>query len=377
MDRRIVNATVLVIGPGTVSGPHPVADEIIGAAIDAIDDRYALIDERPMAVDELWARVISTASGGAADDLLLVCPGWWSDARVNRIREAAGEHCARPAIGRRHESHGSTAMCVIEIAPEFVLCRIPGSPVAVTPRLGAMAAVAETVARGVVGAAPVVIDAPLGVPGAADLAGALEDNLRGHEVRIADDHTLAAVLAAPRPQAVAAPHRHVSVVAVSVGILLAFGVLIGGSGADTPDRPAVALLSEGRVTVQIPAGWVVRRITDGTGSARVQVFSPTEEVAAILLTQSVAGPDLAGTADVLEAALALQPPGVFSDLRADDHRGGRAVLSYTEMRADREIAWAVFLDGGVRIAVGCQQPPSTAVIRQHCDAAIRSAHAAR
>jgi type VII secretion-associated protein (TIGR03931 family) len=372
-----VSATVLLIGPGTVSGPHPVPAEICGAAIDAIDDEYTLIDERPVAVDDLWAWVLGVSAGEPEGSLLLVCPGWWSDARVNRIRYAAGQHDGQPEIVRRHDILGSRAAHIIEIAPEFVICRLPGSPITVTPRLGEMKEVAGTITRGILGTGMVVIDAPVGVAGAAELAAALAKKLDGRDVQIVDDATLAASIAAAHLPTPVARRRPTTAWAVSAGLLLALGVLLGLPRVAEPAEQPFTLLTEGRVTVRLPAGWEVRRITDGAGSPRIQASSPIEEAAAILLTQSVAGPDLPRTAEVLEAALALQPPGVFTGLRTDDHRGGRAVLSYTETRADREISWAVFLDGRVRIAVGCQQPASAAVIRQYCDEAIRSAREAR
>lgn len=377
-----MSATTLVIGPGTVSGPRPVTAELIDAAIDAIDDAYVLVDERPVPVDEVWATVIAEAAGGPEGSLRLVCPGWWSELRVNRIRHAAEGHCDRPVILWRHEvlrgedaSPGSAAACVVEIAPEFVIGRVPGSPITVTPRLGSALEVAGMAAHGIDGVGPVLIDAPVGVAGAAALAAALSERLPGRDVRIVDDATVAAALQERHPPV--ARTRRTTVWAVSAGLLLALGVLLGMARTGEHTEHSVRLLTEGRVTLEIPAGWVVHRITDGAGSPRVQAFPPGERTAAILLTQSVAGPDMARTADVLEAALALQPPGIFTGLRTDDHRGGRAVLSYQETRADREIAWAVFLDGPVRIAIGCQQSVSGPAIRHHCDAAIRSAHAAR
>lgn len=367
-----MSATVLVIGPGTVSGPTPAPDEMVRAAIDAIDDEYALIDERPVAVDELWSRVLAVSAGEPHDRLLLVCPGWWSDARVDRIRRAAARPRGEPVIRWRHEVlKGERTTCIIEIAPEFVICRCPGSPLAVTPRLGAMADVAGAVTHPMIGAGPVVIDAPFGVAGAAELAAALAGRLPGRDVQVVDDAAVAAVIAAEQDSPVP-PRRRLTVWAVSAGLLLAVVAQLWLPRAGEPAEQPLTLLTEGRVTLKIPAGWQVRRITDGAGSPRIQAHSPTEEAAAILLTQSVAGPDLARTAEVLEAALTLEPSGVFTDLRTD-HQGGRAVLSYVETRADREIAWAVFLDGRVRIAVGCQQP---AMIRQYCDEAIRSARAA-
>jgi len=377
-----VSATALVIGPGAVSGPHPVPAELIGAAIDAIDDAYMLVDERPVSVDTVWARVIAESAGDPDGRLLLVCPGWWSEARVNRIRHAAQGHCDRPVMLWRHEvlreddgSPGSVVSCIVEIAPEFVICRFPGSPITVTPRLGSTLDVAGIVTHGIIGVGPVLIDAPVGVAGAAALAAALTEQLHGREVRVVDDATVAAALQERHPPV--ARRRRTTVGAVSAGLLLALGLPLGMARTGEPAEHPVTLLTEGRVALEIPAGWVVRRITDGAGSPRVQAFPPGEQAAAILLTQSVAGPDLARTAEVLEAALALQPPGIFSGLRTDDHRGGRAVLGYLETRADREIAWAVFLDGPVRIAIGCQQSASGPAIRHHCDEAIRSAHATR
>lgn len=382
MDRRAVSTTVLVIGPGTVSGPHRAPDETICAAIDAIDDEYVLVGERPVSVDDVWAKVITASAGEPAGNLVLVYPGWWSDARVDRIRCVAHGRYDGPVLLRRHEVLGGdrsdgkgASVSLIEIAPEFVICRVAGSAIAVTPRLGATSDVADTVKHGIIGAGPVVIDAPLGVAGAAELAAVLAAKLCGHDVQIVDDATVATAIEDRAPPA--APRRRRTRWALPVGMLLALGVLWGLPRTTGSAEPPMMLLTEGRVTVQIPAGWVVRRITEGAGSPRIQAFSPTDEDAAILLTQSVAGPDPTRTADVLKAALDLQPPGVFAGFRTDDHQGGRPVLSYVETRADREITWAVFLDGRVRIAIGCQQPASAAVIRQYCDEAIRSAHAAQ
>lgn len=392
-----MSATVLVIGPGTVTGPHPVPDELVAAAIEAIDDDRVLVGERVVTVADLWTDVIGAAVGDEHPRrLLLVCPGWWSDIRVQRLRRAAVPHCAHTAILRRHEVCGSAARCVIEIAAEFVLCRCAGAPVVATPRLGTSAEVAGSVARGAIGCAPIVIDAPTGVPGSAELASALAELLGARDVRMVDDAALA-VSADTQQRPALIPVRRSTVWACSAGLVLTLAATLVLPRVSAPAEHPTTLLTEGRVTVRIPVGWVARRVTGGPGSPRVEVTAPGENVAApgenvtapgenvaapgesaaaILLTQSMGGPDLASTAAVLVAALRVQPAGVFSALRTDDHRGGRAVLSYTETRADHEIAWAVFLDGRVRIAIGCRQPPTGVVIRRHCDEAIRSAHAA-
>lgn len=374
-----MSATVLIVGPGTVTGPHPVPDEMVCAAIAAIDDECVLHEERPVPVTALWSDIIAAAVGAQHPRrLLLVCPGWWSDARVRRLRRAADPHCVHTTIQRRHEVCRPTPRCVIEIAPEFVLCRFADSPVAATPRLGSTAEVAGTVARAVIGRGPVVIDAPSGVAGSAELAAALADDLGAQHVRIVDDTALAAALA-DRPRPAVIPVRRATLRAPAALMVIPAVVTLGAAlllprAAEPPARPTT-VLAEGRVTLRIPAGWVTRRVTEGAGSPRIEVFAPGQDVAAILLTQSVGGPDLTNTAAVLAAALRAQPAGVFSGLRTDDHQGGRAVLSYTETRTDREIGWAVFLDGRVRIAIGCRQPATGPVIREHCDEAIRSAHA--
>ena len=51
-------------------------------------------------------------------------------------------------------------------------------------------------------------------------------------------------------------------------------------------------------------------------------------------------------------------------------------MTYTEIRADREIAWCGPPRWSVRIAVGCQSAPGDEeAVRKECDQAIRSAHA--
>ncbi len=366
---------VLVIGPATVSGGAPVPDEIVWAAIDSIDDRHTLLEERVVRVDALWESVLVTAAPNAEARLTLVCPGWWSDERVARIRRAAGPE-GGTVIRRRHQMYRPEVGCRLEIASEFVLCRTAGRPPAATPRSGAAADDAQTVLAGLDGGGPVLIDAPARLPGAAELAAALGRALRqrGRDVEVIDDATLCAASPDDPP---ARRRRGAIAYTVSASALLACAVLLAAGRWLPPpaeEHLPVALLAEGRVTVHIPAGWPVTRITDGTGSPRVQADSPVYPRAAILLTQSPADRDPARTAAVLKAALDRQPDGVFSDFRADDERAGRAVTSYVEVRGDREIGWVVFTDGPVRIAVGCQQPAGDGrPIQRQCDEAIRSA----
>lgn len=378
MDSRTVTGVLLIVGPGSVHGPNPLCHETVSAAIDAIDEQYVLLDERPVGVDALWASIVAEAAGDPAQGLILVVPGWWSDARVDRIRRAADEHGGEPVVVRRHQAHRTRPGCILEIAPEFVLCRVAGSPVSVTPRLGEMTMVAVAAAQSVTASGPVLIDAPVGVAGVADLAAAIAGQLRGRgrDVRVVDDPTLAAEYAVEPPPVAAVPARHRRpVLALSVGALLSVGVLLGAGHTVESPVESTMLITEGRVSMRIPADWMLQRVTTGTGSPRIQAFPPGGGVSAILLTQSPAGPDPAAIAIVLKAALEQQVPGVFADFREDGDRGGRTVLSYNEIREGREIGWAVFVDGRTRIAIGCQQSrPGRAAIRAHCDEAIRSAH---
>ena len=111
------------------------------------------------------------------------------------------------------------------------------------------------------------------------------------------------------------------------------------------------LITEGRVAARVPADWGVERITAGTGSRRVQV-TESGGGRALLIVQSPAEVDMATTAKTLASALHREDPTVFTDFEATRQRAGRPVISYTEARAGRKIEWAVFLDGGARIAVG-------------------------
>jgi type VII secretion-associated protein (TIGR03931 family) len=151
------------------------------------------------------------------------------------------------------------------------------------------------------------------------------------------------------------------------------GIAFAAHGPPT-DHPSMTVLVEGRVGVQIPAGWTVRRITEGPGSARVEVVSPSDPELMIHLTQSGVGDG--SVADTLQAALREQPAGVFVDFDPSAVVAARQVVSYREVRAGREIRWAVFVDGVVRIAVGCQSAPGHGeAVRWACEAATRSAHA--
>ena len=165
-----------------------------------------------------------------------------------------------------------------------------------------------------------------------------------------------------------------AVATLSVSALAAAAVGLDDGSNEPVDT---TWLVEGRVAVEVPARWTVERITSGPGSARVRVVSPIDPTEAIHVTQSRVPETLTldSAAEVLRSALAKEPEGVFVDFAESGERAHRAVVTYREVRADRRIDWTVLLNGGVRIAIGCQgsgEPSGPDVL---CDRAIRSAHA--
>jgi type VII secretion-associated protein (TIGR03931 family) len=145
-----------------------------------------------------------------------------------------------------------------------------------------------------------------------------------------------------------------------------------GYGTDS-EVTASTWLVEGRVAVEVPAGWPTERIVSGPGSARVQAVSPSDPRVAILVTQSPGQDSLAAAAEVLRRALDEQPDGVFVDFTAAARRGDRTVITYREVRQERHVEWSVMLERGVRIAIGCQHAPAGPVTERACEQAIRSA----
>lgn len=144
-------------------------------------------------------------------------------------------------------------------------------------------------------------------------------------------------------------------------------------------------VSEGRITVRLPAGWAVTKVTGGPGSRRVQATAPDDPELAVHITQAratqsratqshAAHSGLAAAADVLRGVIAGQPAGVFVDFHADGRAGGRSAVTYREVRPGRVIDWSVVLAGSTLIGIGCQSPPHrTDAVRAACEQAVDSA----
>ena len=388
---------VIEVGPGTIRGVDDVRPEWVSAALECIDDEIALLDDRPVPVRGVWADVMNAVAGEGTDTAVLVCPAWWSSARIETVRQAArtvaDEVVLLERIAMLREGI-SAQTTIVELTTEIAIVTSFGKIVAVVPRQGELVADAEAVVAAVGSPEGVMVDAPESVFGAGLLASSISDRLRANRVpvRIADDGWVRRAAVAQRshvsarpvqvPNRVSSWLRDRKMLAVLGGVastlMLCGGVAVVHDGSsDLRDDMPTTLLVEGRIGLMVPATWTAQRITSGPGSARVQVVSPTERDVALHITQSVlAQPSsLAKAADTL-LALAESADGAFVDFNPSDRRAGRDAVTYREIRPERNIAWTVVIDGTVRIAIGCQSPPRREhLVLMACDRAIRSAHA--
>jgi type VII secretion-associated protein (TIGR03931 family) len=377
--------------PGLPMRTAPAAEAT--AVLDCGDDPLVLLGGRAVVSDELWRAVLGPLLGGA-DEAVLVHPSWWPP---NRIEMVASVACGLAAgVDAQPRSRLLAAVArdapVVEIGPRLVVVTAgAGAPLAVQTRAVAPGSVADSVVRELLrqtGPGPVWLDGPAGVPGAHALSVLIGERLRsaGRAVSRVGAHQLAVAAAdLMKSEDVLDDSRRrrqrrplVAASGAGLAVTLA-AVVIGGTQRDGPAPSPATALVEGRVTMQIPAHWVVQRITSGPGSARVQVVSPIDGQLALHLTQSPVRDDsLDAAAAILRTAIDAQPAGVFVDFHPSDVRGGRPVITYREVRPWHDIRWTVLLDGDVRISIGCQSAAgSEQRISEPCEQAVRSAHEIR
>lgn len=368
---------VVEVGPTSIHGANSVDAGLVWTAFEAIDDDLALVGEAAVPVPELWIELMRSAVGDA-DTVLMVCPTWWPRTRVDRVREATAASAVE-VIGRTTLLQRRDPVTVVEIAPEMILVTRPGARSVVITDVGDDVVDKVVAVAGLMG--PVLIDAPATAVVAEAIANRLRD--KRIQARLVDESELRRA-AETSPDDTSAPavaaHRSRRTAVLS-GAVAATVAVCGGLALRGGDAPAATtastLLVEGRVQVTVPASWAVEHITTGPGSARAQITSPSGD-AALHVTQSVGPPDanLAQTAASLHAALSDEPHDVFVDFDPADFPAGRVAVTYRELRPDRHVAWAVVVDDGVRIAIGCQTTPGhESTVREVCDQAIRSAHA--
>jgi type VII secretion-associated protein (TIGR03931 family) len=385
--------------------------EMVREALGAIDDRVALVDGRPVAVDSLWCATLRSLDCGSPEGVIVVHPSWWSASRVGVVTAAAETLAGEVVVRRRSwllaqaRDSAPEATAVVEIADRLVAvagAALVAVPRRVEPRFSAgevaeeVAGVISGMARGVV-----LIDAPSTVAGAPALAALIADAVRlsgtGQTVVKIDDARLvrlaraaAAVAqpaeAAPEPPCTAGaggarlrvrtPAR-LAVAGVVLAAVAPAVTALGRHGGPSPDKAPTTFLVEGRVALTVPANWPTQRVVAGPGSARVQVTSPSDPEVALHVTQSpVAGDTLSVTAERLKRAIETEPAGVFVDFDPSGISAGRPAVTYREVRDVHHVRWTVLLDGTVRISVGCQsRPGGEDAVRDACEQAVRSAHA--
>jgi len=373
-----VTGVAVIVGPASVRSSCGAISDVTDwatAALTNIDDEFAFVDDQPVAAAALWRGLFESLRDRGS--VVLVCPSWWSDRRVDAVAEAAQAAIDEVTVVRRAPLLASTAVrqpsIVVEVAESFVTVAPSPDllPVHTVPMRNEPVAVVDDIVRQLppIGSGSVVVDRPDGLSGAAEVAALLHDRLRsdGRTVVIVDDDRL---LLAAEPDVKAtnelpAPYtrcstwrraaRKLTVAGTAAALGLVVVAVVAASGTRS-SAPRTTLLIEGRVAVEVPASWKARRITAGPGSPRLQVSSPDDSQAAVHVTQSAAarGETLEMTADTLRRAMKAQPPDVFVDFNADDRRGSRPAVTYREVRADHDVRWTVLLDGGLRISVGCQ-----------------------
>jgi type VII secretion-associated protein (TIGR03931 family) len=384
MDRSIVTAVdeaILVVGPNEFRGPGNVDEQHTSIAMRCIDDRLALVDDRVVSVQQLWHEVLGVAVGDAAR-VAVVVPSWWTRRRTSLVVGALPPTRRDVVVWKRADVlRSADTGAVVEIADELVAVHAGRGTPAVIPRARGAANVTAAVLDAIDGSATVVIDTPPGVADARVLGEEIARSLRdvGTPVSLADDGTVVRMVRMKRRRRRRRPGRRfvqprAAAVAASVLLVAALTCAAVGSSADAPAVEPVWLI-EGRVAVEVPADWKVERVTTGPGSARLQVVSPSDPKAAIHLTQSVVPmqQSLATAAEVLRNSLAAQPKGVFVDFTVADRQADRPAITYREVRPGHLVDWTVLLDGGVRIAVGCQSARDRGWPAWICERAIRSA----
>ncbi len=401
---------VIEIGPGTVrrlccGGGDPA--ERATTALDCIDDPVALVDGQPVAVPALWRSVLrAVACPGrrcAPRSMLIVHPTWWSTRRVELVAAAARPLAdlilARPRSGLL-VAPGEDIMVVVEIADRLVAVTATGT--AADPRSGPPDTVADAVVRRVAALirgvpATVAIDGPGTVGGAAVLAAMIAARLRAvtadATVQVVDDPAMSRLAAAAVPDPLGKPAAappafgiRYRIVAALAGAAVLGAAVVGTGAGRRPVAPVTAetptmFLVEGRVALEVPAQWQVRRVTGGPGSARVEVTSPSDPRVALHVTQSpVPDTALTATAEALRRAVtranAAESAEVFVGFDPAGNVAGRPAVTYREERARHHIDWTVLVDGAVRISIGCQSSAGGAdAMRAVCEQAVRSAHA--
>lgn len=374
-----MTVAVVEVGPQAVRGPGSAPLQQVSVALSCIDDPLALLDDRAVDVGDLWRDVLRAAAGDVEDAVVVVVPTWWPAGRVEVVAAAAEAVFPKVVVARRSILAMGAEATVVELSAEWAVV----TPASMKPLV--FARDAPDVEAHLAVSSSVIVDTPSGVrPLCADVSARLRR--LGIPLVHSTPHRLGAAAATMLPggprRLRALPGRRT--LAVMAGIAVAAGTAGGSWAAQAftarPDADsATRLLTDGRVTVRVPAAWTAQRVTAGAGSERVRV-APAGGMPALHITQSggAAEVSLESVAQTLGTAMASEPAEVFVDFRPAGDRGGRPAVTYTERRGDTETLWTILVDGTTRIAIGCQHPSGqAALIEDICTEAVLSARASK
>lgn len=375
----VAEPSILEVGPGTVRvlgrPPSPVS-AATAAALQALDDPVALVGGQPMPVAQLWRTLIAELLGAPAGPLTLLHPSWWPQPRVDRVAAAAAVPTGPVVAMSRAEVLArwwAGSAVVVEIADGLVAVS-GGGPVRLLDR-GDIAGIAAAATHPVDGAT-VLIDAPDEIADAAQTAAQIAEVLQRNAISVqrVDIGACFPEAAGRAPGRSRRPSAGLAAALCAVAVVAAVALGAAAWPRELPGPGRVPLV-EGRVAVDVPPGWPVRRVTEGPGSRRVEVGPPGGAGPVLHITAAYApGSTLAGAAEVLRHAAAAGPAGVFVDFRTAEV-AGRPALTYREIRPARVVVWSVLLDGSMRIGIGCQSPPGRQeAMHAVCEQAVRSAH---
>lgn len=140
VGRRVLDVTAdsVRVVPETGLSASPT---LVEAALDWIDDPVGLLDERPVAVADIWRSLMVALLGPRCESVLVVHPPDWPRQRINRVIAAANtvaDHVEAVSRDSLPGDHGPTA--VGDAAPR---CEPPGRPIG---RLRQAAAIAAALA---------------------------------------------------------------------------------------------------------------------------------------------------------------------------------------------------------------------------------------
>lgn len=398
---------VLELGPGSIRRLWPELEacadhEAVSAAIGAFDDPVVLIGDRPVDVPALWRRLAGSLSRTGAGPLVVVHPSFWSPVRVERVVEGLGPpnrgngsvvamRRAQVVADATRPGASDSAEVLIEIDAALIAISEGARLAAVLGRTRDVGHIVDRVLHCESRSSAVLIDAPVGIPGASDYADRICAALSDKGVRaslVSIERIVSETMSARsscEPRADDSQRRSSGRVRLVVAAAAAAGLCIGGSflirtdrlrHAEQPVADGAIVVVEGRISARVPLAWRIEKLTAGPGSRRIRATSTESGGAALHVTQSyIPGQALAGTAEILAGALSGESQDVFRDFDAGGRRAGRAGVSYREVRGTRVIDWFVVVDGATRIGIGCESRSGRELdVRAACDGAIESAH---